>query len=130
MTNIPESAGNRQESLRAEATRRNVTVYRVRVERAAQGRGRPPGRIQWNKIQPEQRVQIRKNVPRKRWRPLVDIIIRNNEHWETTLDSINEYDYWEDMDWILNDRIKQAFANEITDREEFVRVMHWYHGRR
>ena len=117
-----------RESLRQEAARRGVTVYKVREERAEAGTGAPVSRIPWKRLPDEQRDAIRERVPRRFWREFVHRTIQNIEHWQGTKDKIADFQYWEGYDkYKLGEyleRIDGLMKSENNERKVF-----WYHGR-
>ena len=117
-----------QESIRQEARRRGVTVYRVRAERASRGEQAPVKRIPWNKLPDEQVQDIHEYVPRRKWRALVNLVVRNIDTWKETGRPIDEYDYWEEYIEIMGVELPDYDTVAANIKEEGFR-MFWYHGR-
>lgn len=121
MSTIPPSDPSQTETLRAEARRRGVSVYRVRADRAARSEGAPTTHIPWHKIERIQVETIRENVKRRYWRRVVNIIISNMQHYTDTGDTINEYPYWEE----LHEIIDVAWIGEIDP--DLLKYLDYYH---
>ena len=118
---------SRPESIRKEAARRGVTTYQVRKERAARGEGAAADHIPWNKLDREQREAIRSNINPRFYRRLVDTILRNKEHYIRTGQTIEQYDYYSEIDDIIDQSI-EGLGGEL-DPEELNAIRHYHPNR-
>jgi hypothetical protein len=68
-----------------------------------------------------QETIIRENVKRRYWRRVVNLIVRNLEHYDETGDTMSEFDYWSE----LNELVESAWIGEID--LELLRNLDFYH---
>ncbi len=123
------------ESIRAEAARRGVTIYRVRREREALGTGARVRRIQWRLIPEAQQYGIRTSIKRNKWRAVVDLVIKSQIHYQATRNTIQEHNYYEELQKIIDfswvgdrDAINPYIDNETYNLN--LDSIKWYHGDR
>lgn len=128
MSSYQTGGGTASESLRAEAARRGVSVYQVRLERFQHGQGANPRsiKIRWNKLTPKEIDWIKRYVKRRRWRAVVNKMLENREHWDSTGDNIDDYDYWSFFEPEI-EAWKSEHASYFEEDGMTVPI-YWYHG--
>lgn len=120
---ISGNDNNRRESQQAEANRRGISRYQVRLERFQEGLAADPRHILWGHLRPKQIVAIREHVPRAKWRTVVNKILEGQNYYEENGTGWPDFDtFWED---ILGDDWRPIeYDRDESNWQDYIR---WYH---